>query len=117
MKFKAIKPILPELFIFGSVIYYWLASSLLNPIALGLIAILSYQIISKKSISGLLISGIFILLNLFLILALLSEASEFNTFNQNYYNLIIFGSIYIGFNLLAGTLMFLKYLKHKINYV
>lgn len=113
MKFK---PIIPELFLMASVIYYWtLTANLFNPIAIGLLVILVYQTVSKKQISGLLISAIFIGLNLFTVLALISELSEFNTVNQNYTNLLVFGSLYLGLNLLVGTVMFIKYLKLKIN--
>ena len=86
-----------------------------SPIAIGLLVILLYQVIRKKPLSGLLISAVFIFLNLFMVLALISELSEFEVVNQNYNNLIIFGSLYLGLNLLVGGIMFLKYLKLKIN--
>ncbi|WP_439153427.1 hypothetical protein, partial [Winogradskyella sp.] len=75
---------------------------------------LVYQVISKKAITGMLISSVFILLNLFMILALISELSEFVTKTDNYNNLLIIGSLYIGVNLIIGTFMFVKYLKLKI---
>ncbi|WP_296382988.1 hypothetical protein [Winogradskyella sp.] len=116
MNVKTLKSFIPELFLIASVIYYWiLTSNLLNPIAIALLTIIVYQIISKKSTLGLIISGVFILLNLFLVLALISELSEFDVVNQNYKNLIIFGSLYLGLNLFLAGLMFLKYLKLKIN--
>ena len=116
MRLKTIKPILPELFLIASVFYYWtLTANLFNPVAIILLVVLTYQLISKKPISGLLISSIFIFLNLFMVLALLSELSEFEVVNQNYKNLIIFGSLYLGINLLVGAVMFIKYLKLKIN--
>ena len=77
--------------------------------------ILVYQTISKKPFSGLLISAIFIFLNLFMVLALISELSEFEVANQNYNNLFIVGSLYLGINLVVGGVMFIKYLKLKIN--
>ncbi|WP_412560375.1 hypothetical protein [Winogradskyella sp. MIT101101] len=111
-----IKSILPELFLIASVIYYWtLTANPFNPIAIGLLVILLYQVISKKPLSGLLISAVFIFLNLFMVLALISELSEFEAVNQNYNNLIIFGSLYLGLNLFVGGIMFSKYLKLKIN--
>lgn len=44
-----------------------------------------------------------------MVLALLSELSEFNTFNKNARNLIIGGTIYLGLNLLMAICMLGKY--------
>ena len=116
MKLSNLKPIIPELFLVVSVIYYWiLTSNPLNPFAIGLLGILVYQIVSKKATLGLLISILFITLTLFMVLALISELSEFDVVNQNFKNLIVFGSLYLGLNLIVGSMMFLKYIKLKIN--
>lgn len=113
---KHIKSLIPELFLIASVMYYWvLTSNLLNPFAIGLLAILIYQVINKKATLGLIISSIAALLTLFMVLALISELSEFEVVNQNYKNLIIFGTLYLGLTLLMAGLMFFKYLKLKIN--
>jgi hypothetical protein len=116
MKIRKLKNFIPELFLISSIIYYWvLSSNLLNPIAIGLLAILIYQIISKKNTLGLIISVVVIILNLFMVLALISELSEFGVVNQNWKNLVIFGSLYLGLNLVLASLMFFTYLKLKIN--
>ncbi|WP_299116666.1 hypothetical protein [uncultured Winogradskyella sp.] len=116
MRIAKLKSLIPEIFLIVSVIYYWiLTANLFNPIAMGLLAILMYQVINRKPLSGLLISGVFIGLNLFMVLALISELSEFETVNQNYKNLIVFGYLYLGCNLLIGSIMFIKYLKLKIH--
>lgn len=116
MNIKSIKSHIPELFLIASVIYYWiLTSNLLNPFAIGLLAILTYQVINKKATLGLFISAIVILLTLFMVLAMISELSEFEVVDQNYKNLIIFGSLYLGFTLIMAGFMFFKYLKLKIN--
>jgi VIT1/CCC1 family predicted Fe2+/Mn2+ transporter len=116
MKIVKLKSFFSEFFLIASVIYYWvLTSNLLNPFAIGLLAILIYQVISKKSTLGLIISSIVICLTLFMVLALISELSEFEVVNQNYKNLILFGSLYLGFTLIMAGLMFYKYLKLKIN--
>ena len=116
MSFKTLKLIIPELFLIASVIYYWvLTSTLLNLFAIVLLAILIYQVINKKATLGLFISTIVMLLTLFMVLALISELSEFKVVNQNYKNLIIFGSLYLGLNLILAGFMFFKYLKLKIN--
>ncbi len=115
MKIIKLKTFVPELFLIASVIYYWiLTSNLLNPFAIGLLAILIYQIVSKKATLGLVISTVVIVLNLFMVLALISELSEFEVINQNYKNLIMFGSLYLGLNLILASIMFFKYLKLKI---
>ena len=116
MKIKTLKSLIPELFLIASVIYYWvLTSNLLNPYAIGLLAIFIYQIISKKSTLGIIISGIVIGLTLFMVLALISELSEFDAATENFNNLLIFGSLYLGLTLIMAGLMFFKYLKLKIN--
>ncbi len=115
MEIRKLKNFIPELFLISSVIYYWvLTSNLLNPFAIVLLVILIYQIISKKPTLGLIISTVVILLNLFMVLALISELSKFDVVNQNYTNLIIFGSLYLGVNLILASIMFFKYLKLKI---
>ena len=116
MKIIKLKTFVPELFLIASVIYYWiLTSNLLNPFAIGLLAILIYQIVSKKATLGLVISTVVIVLNLFMVLALISELSEFEVINQNYKNLIMFGSLYLGLNLIMAGFMFFKYIRLKIN--
>ncbi|WP_422107959.1 hypothetical protein [Winogradskyella sp.] len=116
MHAKNLKSLIPELFLMASVIYYWtLTPNLFNPFAIGLLGILIYQVIRKGATLGLIISAIFIALTLFMVLALISELSEFEVVNQNYKNLIIFGSLYLGVNLILGGIMFVKYLKLKIN--
>ena len=116
MDIRKLKNFIPELFLIASVIYYWiLTSNLFNPIAIGLLAVFIYQIISRKSTLGLIIAAVFILMNLFMVLALISELSEFEVINQNWKILVIFGSLYLGLNLVLASLMFFKYLKLKIN--
>lgn len=112
MHIKSVKSFIPELFLIASVVYYWVSTSnLFNPFAIGLLAILGYQIISKKSTLGLIISGVIILMTLYMVFALISELSKFEVASQNYNNLFIFGSLYLGLNLVLAGCMFFKYLK------
>jgi len=105
----------PEIYLLLATIYYWtLTANPLNPIAITLTSILIFQLTSKNFITGLLISSLFIALNLYLILALISELSEFTIRNNDWNNLLIVGSLFIGFNLLAGAFMFYKYIGNKI---
>ncbi|WP_178983972.1 hypothetical protein [Winogradskyella helgolandensis] len=115
MKISQLKPLIPELFLIVSVLYYWfLTPNLFNPIAIGLLAVLSYQIIKKNTTLGLVLSTVFIVLTLFMVLALISELSEFDNLNHNWKNLVIFGSLYLGLNLILAGFMFYKYLKLKM---
>ncbi|MBU2929657.1 hypothetical protein [Winogradskyella psychrotolerans] len=112
--FKKLKFFISELFLILSVLYYWfLTPNLFNPIAIGLLTILVFQIIKKNATLGIVISATVLLLTLFMVLALISELSEFNTINQNWKNLVIFGSLYLGLNLILAGFMFYKYLKLK----
>jgi hypothetical protein len=116
LKIKALKTLLPELFLTVSVIYYWtLTSNVFNPIAIGLLAILAFQIKNQNSTLGIIISLIVIALSLFLVLALISELSEFPNINQNWKNLAVFGSLYLGLNMLLAGSMFTKYIKLNLN--
>ena len=115
MKIAKLKSFVPELFLIASVFYYWtLTSNLFNPYALILLGILVYQI-SKKATLGLIISAFVICLTLFMVLALISELSEFDAINESFNKLLIFGSLYLGFTLVMAGLMFYKNLKLKIN--
>lgn len=110
-----LKSLIPEFFLVASVLYYWmLTSNLFNPFALGLLALLTFQIVCKKTTLGLVISTVVILLTLYMVLALISELSEFETANQDFNNLWIFGALYLGITLIMASAMFLKYLKQKI---
>ncbi|WP_339756980.1 hypothetical protein [uncultured Winogradskyella sp.] len=116
MKIKTFRSFIPELFLIASVLYYWvLTSNLLNPFAIGLLAILIYQLISEKSTLGIIISGIVICLTLFMVLALISELSDFDAATENFNHLLIFGSLYLGLTLIMAVFMLYKYLKLKIN--
>ena len=60
---------------------------------------------------GIVIAAIFILLNLFMVLALLSELNEFTSFNERAKELLLFGCLYLGLNLTVGVVMLVKYVK------
>lgn len=115
MRVKQLFFLVPEIYLLIATIYYWtLTANLFNPIAIALIVILIFQLTSKNSISGLIISSLFIALNLYLVLALISELSEFTTHTQNYKNLLLFGSLFIGINIINGSFMFWKYIRKEI---
>ncbi len=116
MTITKLKFFIPELFLIASVLYYWiLTSNLFNPYAIGLLAILIFQVFSTKVTLGLIISTVVIALTSFMVLALISELSEFDATSENFNNLLIFGSSYLGLILIMAGFMFFKYLKSKIN--
>lgn len=114
MKYKSLRSILnvlPELYLILAVIYYWiLTSSVLNPVAIVLLLVLAYQLYTKKQILGIIIASIFIFLNCYMVLALLSELSEFYEFNNQAQQLAIVGFLYLGFNIIVGSIMLIQYI-------
>lgn len=112
---KNVKNILkwmPEIYLICSVIYYWIGTALLfNHIAIAFIFVLILQLMVRNKIIGILISGLFVIINLYLVLALLSELKEFPEFNSSAKMLLFFGSIYMGLNITMGIMMFIKYIK------
>ena len=111
MRARKIIPYIPELYLLISILYYWsLTATLLNPFAIGFLLLIVFHIIKHNKITGILISSIFIFLNFFLILALISELSEFPEFNSDAKNLAFLGFSYLILNIIMGTLMLIKHL-------
>lgn len=114
MKAKDILFLSPEIYLIFATIYYWILSpNLFNPIAVLLLAILTYQIIYKNSSIGLVISSLFLVLNLYLVLALISELQEFTEVNDGFIKLILIGSIFLGLNIIVSIIMLIKYINIK----
>jgi general stress protein CsbA len=108
--YNKVKKVIPELYLILAVLYYWsLTASLLNPIAISLLLVLVYQIITRKQILGIVIATVLILASVYLILALLSELSEFIEFNDDAKELAIFGVLYLGLNITFGAIMLYRY--------
>lgn len=108
--YNKVKKVIPELYLILAVLYYWsLTASLLNPIAISLLLVLVYQIITRKQILGIVIATVLILASVYLILALLSELSEFIEFNNDAKELAIFGVLYLGLNITFGAIMLYRY--------
>lgn len=108
--FNKVKNVIPELYLILAVLYYWsLTASLLNPVAIILLSVLVYQIITRKQILGIVIATVLILASGYLILALLSELSEFSEYNDDAKELAIFGFLYLGLNIGFGAIMLYRY--------
>lgn len=103
-----------ELFLLLVSVAYALATNIFNPIAWLLIAGILYQLNTQKPISGLVISSIAFLASFYMVLAMISELSEFVLHDSKYYYLLIFGSLILGSCLVAGIIMFKKYIRKQI---
>ncbi|WP_282135044.1 hypothetical protein [Seonamhaeicola maritimus] len=109
-KLKQFSLILPEYFLLASVILYWWQTIILNPIAIVLTSILILQIIYKNRIIGLIIPSILTLASMYMILALISEVSEFPTFNQDAQTMLFVG-LQVFLSIIGiSVFMFIKYL-------
>lgn len=87
-----------------------------NPIVIGLVAIAFLQIVFKNKITGLIIAGILLLINLFMFFALISELKEFTTSNSDTIQLLFGGLLFLGLNLFMAAIMVYKYsIKGDIN--
>ena len=110
---KNLKPLLstmPEIYLLLAVGYYWtLTPSLLNPVAIGLIALLLIQLLIKKHLTGIVLASVFICINLFLLLALYSEFSEFPAGDSEGMSLLTWGVAYLGLNLVMSGMMLVKH--------
>lgn len=86
----------------------------IHPIALALAAGLVLQIIFKNGIIGIMVAALFGLINLFMLLAVISEFNEFPLGNREGYVLLFVGVSIIIVNLGVCYLMFLKYIPKKL---
>ncbi len=102
--------LIPEAYFILSVLYYWvMTGTLLNPFAIALLLGIAILLIFRNKALGLLLSLLSILINLFLFAALMSEYREFHEPTPASRDLILYGSIYLGLNLLMSLIMLVKY--------
>ncbi|KAA5535501.1 hypothetical protein [Paenimyroides baculatum] len=107
---------LVEYLLIIAVLFYWHGTSnLLNPIAIGLLVVLIFQIIFKNKIIGIIIPSVLMLLSMYMILALLSEVNEFESFNSDAQRLLFIGLAYFLGTILISFLMIWKYLLRSSN--
>lgn len=102
---------LVEYLLIIAVLVYWHGTSnLLNPIAIGLLIVLIFQIIFRNKVIGILIPCVLMLLSMYMILALFSEVNEFESFNSDAQRLLFIGLSYFLGTILISFLMIWKYL-------
>jgi hypothetical protein len=94
---KSVSKWYPELFLIVSVIIYWaLTGTLVNPVAISLFALLVAQLRFKNKIFGIVLSVIFMLLCIYMMLAIFSDIVHLDTFFPNGLLMIAFGVLYFG---------------------
>ncbi|MEM9545823.1 MAG: hypothetical protein AAGA77_07615 [Bacteroidota bacterium] len=93
-------------FIALSLLYYWIeTSAVINPIAIILAGIFALHFFVARGFYRMIFPSIFIVLNLYMFLALFSEFSEFSTLDKNALTLLSVGIIYLGLNLISAAII------------
>ena len=113
-KLKQIQKWIPELYLLTSSVFYWISTStLLNPIAIFLVGVLSVLFIWKRKTLGMIVSLLFLILSIYMVLALISELSEFATFSKDAKVMLGVGAAWLGLNILLAIAMLIKWGKHQ----
>ena len=108
---KSVSKWYPELFLIVSVIIYWaLTAILVNPVAISLVVLLVAQLRFKNKTFGIALSFIFMLLSLFMMLAIFSDIVNLDFFFPRGLLMLCFGVLYFG-----GTAYFAFILLRKNN--
>ncbi|MDT0557617.1 hypothetical protein RM697_03100 [Ichthyenterobacterium sp. W332] len=112
---KTLKLYLPELYLIAAIIIYYISAALIvNWMAFGLLVIVAVLLITKHKVFGICVGLCLVIINLYMVLALLSELSEFETFNNDALQLLVLGSLFLGLNLLFSGMLIYKNLKASI---
>ncbi len=100
----------PEYLLMLSVLFYWVSSAVIvNPIAIALVLCLILQLLFQNKVVGISIGAIFICSSLFMLLALMSEFSEFPVFNAEAQKLLFVGLTYFISTIIIAGIMIYKY--------
>ena len=99
---KSVSKWYPELFLIVSVIIYWALSAILvNPVAISLVVLLVAQLRFKNKTFGIALSFIFMLLSLYMMLAIFSDIVNLDFFFPRGLLMLYFGgTAYFAFILL-----------------
>jgi hypothetical protein len=100
---------LTESCLFLSVVFYWVSTSLINPIAIVLLALLITLFVSKSRWLGLILSFLFLILSLYMVLALISEMQDFIKFDNRSITLITVGFTFLTLNIIVSAMMLKKW--------
>ena len=108
-KLNLLKKWIPEIYLLASAVFYWVSTTLLNPFAVCLVAVLLILFIKKTKTLGVIVSLLFLFLSLYMVLALLSEVNEFPSFNTRAKQLLGFGGAWLGLNVTLAFVMLVKW--------
>src|SRR5688572_28184669 len=109
-KIKASFLLVPEYFIVLSIIYYWYLTAIwYNFIAAGLLCLFVLQLLRPRRMLGFYISFVFLILNLYMVLALVSELGKSPSSEEGTTRLLVFGCTYLGLNILMSVLMLIRH--------
>ena len=112
-KIKRLQKWIPEIYLIASILYYWIMTgTFVNIIAMVLLFVLMILIVWKNTLLGTTISIVLLALNLYMVLALISELMEFPAFNRDAQILLFFGLTYLGLNIFLSTAMLMKWGKN-----
>jgi hypothetical protein len=101
---------LAEICLLVSVVIYWVGTaSVLNPIAVALLFALMALMIWRSESWGIILSCLFLIINLYMVLALLSELNEFTVLNGNTKLLFIITGIWLVLNIVFSITMLIKW--------
>jgi hypothetical protein len=112
MKFlKTYLSLLPECILLLSTLFYLFNSGwTINPIAIVIILVILTQTYFKKQATGIALSLLFVLIFSYLFLALFSDVVKLDSLADGW-EMIVFGSAYLGVSLLASIFMLVKYVR------
>lgn len=111
-KIKPLQKWIPEIYLIASVMFYWFSTAnIFNPFAISLLVILAALFIWKTNVLGIAISVVFILLSIFITLALISELREFPTFDNNAKSMLLVGAVWLTLNFVLSAIMIKKWFK------
>lgn len=110
---KNIKDILPKIPEYYLIILVLLAGFTppfsVSPVSVGCAIALVLQIIYKNRKTGLIIAGLFVVVNLGTVMALIAELGEFSIYSTQAWNLVFGGLTLIVLNFAVAGIMFYRY--------
>lgn len=109
-RWRRIVDVLPEYYLIILVLLAGYTPPLtLHPINAGLIVILLLQARYKYDVTGIILGSLFVLVNIYMLAAVISEFSEFPAFHAEAMKLLFIGLLIFIINLLASAIMIFKY--------
>ena len=113
MNWKTFFSRIPEIYIVLAIFFYWYSTALLfNLVAILLLVLFVIHFILKNNTMGLFIGSLFVILSLFMFLALFSDIVKVDQFTEENMKFIFLTSAYLGMNLLMSVIMVIRYSKN-----